>query len=382
MRKSLWILAAVAAGATLLAGCSGEKVTPPMPLTKISKPIRIKSVWRHHLGSGAGKLDLNLVVAADQGNVYASTANGDVYAFDGKTGKRAWETRTGHHVDAGPGVGGGLVLMGAADGTVLALDEKDGRKRWSIRLGSSVLAVPEASKGVVVVRTVDGHVYGLDASDGSQLWSYSSDEPSLTLRGQSAPLIAGDQVVVGFDNGKLAALSLYDGTAQWERVVAAPNGSSEIARLVDIDADPVRAGDNVYAVAYHGRAVEVALDSGSILWSTSMSATAGMAAGPQNLYVTTADSAVVALDRTTGASVWSQNAMLRRSLTGPAVVGDYVVVGDYQGYVQWLSRKDGAILGRVQVDSDGIEASPVAVGKRVYVYSRGGELACLEKAEQ
>ena len=68
--------------------------------------------------------------------------------------------------------------------------------------------------------------------------------------------------------------------------------------------------------------------------------------------------------------------------TPEAEVGDYVVVGDYQGYVQWLSRKDGAILGRVQVDSDGIEASPVAVGKRVYVYSRGGELACLEKAEQ
>lgn len=381
MRKCLWILTGLA-GLVLLAGCSGEKVTPPMPLTKISKPIRIKSVWRHDLGGGAGKLDLNLVVAADHGNVFASSAKGEVYAFNGKTGKRVWETRTGHHVDAGPGVGGGLVLMGAADGTVLALDEKDGKKRWSAHLGSSVLAVPEAAEGVVVVRTVDGHVYGLDASDGSQLWSYASNEPSLTLRGQSAPLIAGDQVVVGFDNGKLAALSLYDGTVQWERVVASPNGSSEIERLVDIDADPVRAGGHVYAVAYHGRAVEVALDSGSILWSTSMSATAGIAVGPNNLYVTTADSAVVALDRTTGASVWSQKAMLRRSLSGPAVVGDYVVVGDYQGYAQWLSRKDGAILGRVQVDSDGIQASPVVVGKRVYVYGRGGELACLEKAGQ
>jgi len=381
MRKCLWILTGLA-GLVLLAGCSGEKVTPPMPLTKISKPIRIKSVWRHDLGGGAGKLDLNLVVAADHGNVFASSAKGEVYAFNGKTGKRVWETRTGHHVDAGPGVGGGLVLMGAADGTVLALDEKDGKKRWSAHLGSSVLAVPEAAEGVVVVRTVDGHVYGLDASDGSQLWAYASNEPSLTLRGQSAPLIAGDQVVVGFDNGKLAALSLYDGTVQWERVVASPNGSSEIERLVDIDADPVRAGGHVYAVAYHGRAVEVALDSGSILWSTSMSATAGIAVGPNNLYVTTADSAVVALDRTTGASVWSQKAMLRRSLSGPAVVGDYVVVGDYQGYAQWLSRKDGAILGRVQVDSDGIQASPVVVGKRVYVYGRGGELACLEKAGQ
>ncbi len=380
MPRLRWLFPAALA-ATALFGCSGENITPPMPLTKISKPIQIRELWHRDLGKGAGKLDLNLVVAAAGGRVFASTSDGNVYALNGKTGRTVWKSNTGHAFESGPGVGDGLVLMGAADGTVTALSEKDGHKRWSVRLGSEVLAVPAAARGVVVVRTVDGHVYGLDAADGTRLWSYASDEPSLTLRGQSTPLIAGDQVVVGFDNGKLAALNLFDGTVQWERVVAAPSGQSEIARLVDIDANPVRRGHDVYAVAYHGRAVEVALGSGSILWSTPLSATAGMALDNQHVYITTENSAVVALDRSSGASVWSQKAMLRRSLTGPAVVGDYVVVADYQGYAQWLSRSDGAILGRIQVDSDGVETAPVSVGNRVYVYGRSGELACLVKAK-
>ena len=47
-------------------------------------------------------------------------------------------------------------------------------------------------------------------------------------------------------------------------------------------------------------------------------------------------------------------------LTSPAVFGQFVVVGDLEGYVHWLRRDDGQFVARVRIDSDSIVAAPVA----------------------
>jgi hypothetical protein len=53
------------------------------------------------------------------------------------------------------------------------------------------------------------------------------------------------------------------------------------------------------------------------------------------------------LDKATGGDVVADRAG-RRSLTGPALQGDYVVVGDYKGYVHWLQTPMAmAALARV-----------------------------------
>ena len=72
--------------------------------------------------------------------------------------------------------------------------------------------------------------------------------------------------------------------------------------------------------------------------------------------------------------------LYNRTVSGPGVVGTYVVVGDYEGYLHWLARDDGRMLARVRVDSDGIGAAPLVVGDKVYVYGNGGELVALRVA--
>jgi outer membrane protein assembly factor BamB len=105
-----------------------------------------------------------------------------------------------------------------------------------------------------------------------------------------------------------------------------------------------------------------------------MSAYAGIAVDSRQVYVTDENSEVWALDRDSGASLWKQSALRRRALTGPTVAGGYVAVGDFAGYVHLLSRLDGAIVGRVKVDSKGILAPPVALGDRLLVLGAGGKL--------
>ena len=64
-----------------------------------------------------------------------------------------------------------------------------------------------------------------------------------------------------------------------------------------------------------------------------------------NLYLTNSDSVVIAMKRSDGAVLWEQDAMKRRGLSAPALDGDALVVGDFEGYVHWLDKATGEILG-------------------------------------
>jgi len=73
------------------------------------------------------------------------------------------------------------------------------------------------------------------------------------------------------------------------------------------------------------------------------------------------------MDKTSGASLWKQDKLAGRAVTAPAAVGRYVVVGDYQGYVHFLSRDDGAFAARLATDGSPILAPPVAVDLSTFV---------------
>src|SRR5690606_29964714 len=124
---------------------------------------------------------------------------------------------------------------GSLDGEVVALDLDSGAERWRGKVSSEVLAQPAIARGVVVVRSYDGRLFGLDATTGERRWLYDRGMPSLTLRGNSTPVIAGGTVYAGYDDGRVVALRLEDGAVAWEQVVAIGEGRTELDRMVDID---------------------------------------------------------------------------------------------------------------------------------------------------
>jgi outer membrane protein assembly factor BamB len=106
-----------------------------------------------------------------------------------------------------------------------------------------------------------------------------------------------------------------------------------------------------------------------------MSSFAGLGADINNVYVTDAVDTVVALDRTGGTSLWRQEALRLRDVTAPTRFREAVVVGDYDGYLHWLSPDDGRFLARVRAASGRIAAAPLVVGLNVYVQGDDGSLA-------
>ncbi len=373
-------------GLLLVSGCtaignlfdSPDNTAEPAELVDFEPTIKVRTVWQRRVGSGAGKFFLKLRPAIDGDHVYAATRGGRVRAFDARTGESTWDTDTDSPLSGGPGIGDGLVLVGTSDGEVLALGEKDGEIKWRARVSSEVLSSPAAQGGIAVARTIDGKLFGLSTDDGTRLWVYDRTTPVLTLRGTSSPALAERAAIAGFDNGQVVAIALSNGQPLWETRVAVPRGRSELERMVDIDADPIIKDKVLYAVTYQGQVAALELFSGEMIWRRDMSSHAGLGVGPDNVYVTDEASHIWALNRSNSASMWRQAKLEARRVSPPAVFGQFVVVGDLDGYVHWLRRDDGQFAARVKIDSASIVAAPVATPFAVYVYSSGGELAALQ----
>ena len=369
----LWISLAVAG----LSGCSlfnKDEESEPAPLVEFSSTVDVRQAWSIKLGDEADIPYSGLRPTYDSGAVYAADHGGAVYSVDPASGRVRWKTETDIAIGAGPGVADDLVVVGSVDGEVIALDAATGAERWRAMVSSEVLAAPGVADGRVIVRALDGRVFGFDAGNGTRLWIYDSGVPLLTLRGNSEPLLRAGLAFIGFDSGKMVALQLDDGNVAWEQPVAVPQGRTELERIVDIDGPMEMVSSDLYAVTYQGLLASLTANSGRLLWVKDMSSFAGLTLARTQLNVADADDAVWGIERSSGGTLWKQDRLVRREICSPARHGDYVVVGDFEGYLHWLSEEDGSFAARRRAGKSAIVARPLSVGDTLFVQTSGGRL--------
>ncbi|WP_197495665.1 outer membrane protein assembly factor BamB [Acidihalobacter yilgarnensis] len=363
----------------VLGGCSlfetPVNTRPPAPLAPIKSSLAVKQVWSASLGSGNRGYLLRLQPWVSGGVLYAADQAGKLYAFKAASGDHLWSVKIGQHLTAGVSGGEGMLFLGTQNGNVVAVSIKTHGVIWRTQLGSEVMAISKPAQGEVVIHTNAGKVIALDVSTGNIIWNQGIESPNLILRGKTAPVISGNTVVTGFSTGQIAAFSLSDGTPLWQLTVAEPRGASELQRMVDVSGRIDVIDGVVFAASYHGRVVAATLGKGQLLWSHPMSSYVGLAVGTHAVYVTDSHSAIWALDLATGASLWKQSALRFREATVPVIDGDYLVVGDYQGYLHWLSLQNGAFVARKHLTDSPIDAPPVVVGHDLYVQAADGTLA-------
>ena len=346
---------------------------PPTELIEFNAEFVPVKVWATDTGNGSKSDYSDIAVWLQSGMAVVVDYEGDVHAYNAETGKGLWKISLDVPVITGAGGGDGLILIGTAEGELFALNETNGQLVWKQQLTSEVLAPPKAAQGVVVARTADGKMRGFSITDGTVLWSYQRKVPLLSLRGASAAVLADGKVIAGYANGKLVALSIQDGQVIWEKSVAIPRGRSELDRLVDIDSDPVIKEGVVYAVAYHGQVAAFDLESGQKLWSRDMSSRSGLDVAEDNsVYISDDQDYIWALHGEN--ALWRQTRLLRRKVTAPVVVGDQVVVGDFEGYVHWISRDDGRFVARTKISDSAIRSKPVVKNGLLYILANDGEL--------
>ncbi len=154
-----------------------------------------------------------------QGMLVAGFANGELRAFDARTGQQRWRAVAGIaqgrtelerliDVDGDPLIYDDVVYALAYQGNMLALDAVTGQELWKKSVSSfKSLAI---SDGILIASLDDGEVVAFDASGANELWRNSS----LKYRRLSKPTVVDQYILLADFEGYVHVLSLKDGRIQ------------------------------------------------------------------------------------------------------------------------------------------------------------------------
>ncbi len=347
----------------------GSSKKPP-PLPEIKTTVSPQIIWETSIGKAAP--GLAPAVTADA--IYSAANDGGIQRSDPATGRTVWRVSAPGKLSAGVGADASTVAVGTSKGDVYAFDAASGKSKWQVKVSSEVISPPRIADGLVVVWSGDGRLYALNAEDGKTKWVYQRENPPLIVRNTAGGVLTRGALFTGTAGGKLLALDLSSGSVAWEGNVATPKGATELERIADITSLPVLDASQGCAVAYQGRVACFDLLRGTMLWSRELSSLGGLAIDDSHIYVTDDQGAIVALDKTTGGSVWKQDKLSGRKPSGPVLIGSYVGVVDVEGYLHILSRDDGSLVGRSATDGSPATAQPTAVGANALWQSTAGNL--------
>lgn len=367
----------------MLGGCSavdtvqgwvGKKPgVEPAKLTEFSPAAKFEVRWHADVGDAEASM-LSPAIASDA--IYGVSGKGALSRIERATGKLVWRIESGIHVTGGVGLGAGVLVIGSDKGEVLSYDEQ-GKLRWKSKVSSEVLSVPQVAQGIVIVRTGDGHITGLNIDDGKRVWLYERSTPALVIRSHAGVTVQRDVAYAGFAGGKLVALNVKDGMALWETSVSQPRGNTELERISDITSNPVVDDEQVCAIAFQGRLACYDAAQGSPLWNREISSDKGMMLLRKYLYLSDAKGSLLALDKTTGSTIWKNEQLFMRDAATPFAQDKFVVSGDYEGFLHALNREDGRFVARLKLDGSAILSSAIELDGGLLVQTKAGGLYSL-----
>lgn len=355
-----WIAAACFACASL-SGCGlfggDDSKRAPSALVEFKAAMTPRVLWSTNIGA-SGPFSLVPAVADDA--IYAASADGAVARFD-TAGASRWRMDVDLKISAGVASDGDVVIVGGPDGDVVALNAADGKQRWRVKVPGELYGAPVIASSIVVLRSSDARLFALDAANGARLWTLQRPLPPLVLRADAGMAARGDTLLASFPGGRLLAVALKTGTVRFDAAVATPKGTTELERIADVVGTPALEGNDACVAAYQGRIACVNAQNGAAVWGRDYSSAVSVAADARFVFGVDERSVLQAFVRGTGVSMWTNDKLKDRVLGAPTSWERAVVVGDYQGYVHFLSREEGTFLARVATDGSAIRVAPRVV---------------------
>ncbi len=357
----------------------GKDNTPkPKALSNIESKVTLKERWVTPVGQSVrSHAYLKLKPVVKSSVIYTADASGLVHAVDVKTGRVLWRYQVNHPLVSGPTITDKQVIVATDSSTLVSINKTSGHLQWEAHLSEDALSKPLLMGTDIIAKSIDGHLYAFDAATGKKHWESEHGSPNLILKASSSPVRMGPAILVGFSDGKLDAVSPHDGRLIWQRSIAYATGASDVERLVDIDADPIVRDQVIYLASYQGYIGALDANQGQFIWNKPGSVYKNMAMDENTLYVTDSHDMLWAFDRSKGLVRWKQAAFKARGLTEPVLMGNYVIVGDKDGYLHILSKQTGEIFGRESLGSS-IDISPTVTSQTIYVMLANGKLVSLQ----
>ncbi len=364
----------------LIAGCAGglrgkSNLAEPTELNSAIPSTLVSTVWQLKTDSKADKEDNLRFHIADDGvsTLYVAGQKGTVTAVNMSNGSKVWEKKTGSELYTGINYSQGVLLVGTQDAHVEGLSASNGDAIWKSQV-LGVPAVPPIGNGqTAVVRTLFGAVEAFDLQTGEEDWAYIFNSSEFSVRGAAAPTFLNGNILIASDEGTLALLQADTGAEIWSTVLSKPQNASFMGGLRDVDAAIVVTPNRIYVGQY--LAGITALDhNGRKLWQSGRGVYAGLDVSGDTVVSVERDSAIQALDSGNGTPLWANLDLVGRNLTKPVIIGNRIVVGDFEGYVHVIDVNNGTLQGSTKVGSTGFLLDIKEINGSVYLLDYSGTL--------
>jgi len=352
---------------------SKDKTNEPAKLEELKATMAVRTAWKLDIGKARG---YQFSPALAGNTLVVASADGDIARVEAADGRAMWRIKADTNLTAGVGTDGNVIVVGGAKGVLMAFD-MDGKALWKSQLSSEILSAPAVGQGVVVARSIDNRIVGFDAKTGEKKWTVQRPSPPLTLRNAPGMVVYDKDVIIAQPAGKLTSFLLATGAPRWEVEVGVARGATELERVTDIGGAPAIFESDVCAVSYQGRVACYELASGSPRWNRDLSSEVGVAVDQRFVFAADDKGAVHAFARDSGTSVWKNDKLAFRGLSTPLSYGRAVAVGDYQGYIHFLSREEGVFLARAALDGSAISGNPLVAGSNLIFQTQNGTVAAI-----
>ena len=324
-----------------------------LPLKKPPRPP-FKELWQYQ---GNVLLEFPPVIGGKR--LYLLNDNGKLFAIHKLTGKVLWRKKLGALAAASPAYADGTVYVvllqrtkrgrGSRIGRVVALDGATGKIKWSRELASRSESSPLIEGNRLYFGAENGTVYSMGAGDGRVRWRFSANG---SVKGGLA--LADGKLYFGDYGGSVYAIRAEDGRQVWR---TGTSGGRFGLGSGNFYSTPAVAFGRVYLGNTDGRVYSFSAASGKLAWSKSTGgyvyaspAVAQVPGGRPLVYAGSYSGRFYAFDARSGAVRWSRGGNGRIS-GGASVIGDIVYYAD-------LGNKRTIGLG-------------ARTGRKVYEHERG-----------
>ena len=356
--------------ATAIAGCESLRLSGPLRVREgdffmygrskervnrlpvlIAPPLTLE--WTQDLTAGIGDGSPVLVDSL----LFIGNLRGELYALNGRTGKRVGWVALGNAIQGTPLVDGNLAIVALAGSreTLVAYDLLEGKVRWKQILGDMQVS-PLLIGTQVYTANTSGTFFCVERTTGEVRWMFQIPDNTRLKGIRSTPAGTDSGVVFGADDGAVYHLDAATGKLRWR-----------IAGDAAIQAPVVIFRQTAYVTTLRGTIMAIDIASGALRW---LRGTGHPVFGPLlvdslRAVVGTTGGLVLALNTSSGELLWSCD--LQSPVNSGLLGSDTLLyVGTLKKELVALRALDGTVLWRGALPGR-VKTTPVAGIHRIFV---------------
>jgi outer membrane protein assembly factor BamB len=308
------------------------------------------------------------------GVVYVGANDGNLRAFNAKSGKELWAADTGAEILAEPLVDADKVYSANGMGVVSAYT-KAGKKVWSFTAGDAVYSSPVMADGKVIFGCNDGWLYAVDAATGKQAWINKDG----TYAVESKPCVYNGKVYYGAWDQYIRCVDAKTGKLVWQQLGEGSRIAKGAKRYYSpADATPVVAGGKLMMADRNMILSIVDAETGECTNSVKGVSGTGVSEDGKFAYLRKTKGDLAKVD-STGKEIWSVPAHLGFIPTAPTEKNGVVYVCSGKGHVSAIAADSGKLLWEYQASPQLFVMCSVACdGENAYLTAFDGSLTAIK----